>query len=88
MVSELSTKLEMNVHDVPSMWDWMDEFLSTGAFPHYDSYNAWSTPGRVGHFNQLIGGVKFNAVRQMPPDACVNAVPSCGFSCCGIVRGS
>ena len=57
-------------------------------FPHYDSYNAWSTPGRVGHFNQLIGGVKFNAVRQMPPDACVNAVPSCGFSCCGIVRGS
>merc|ERR1719305_516680 len=73
MVNELSTKLEMNVHDVPSMWDWMDEFLSTGAFPHYDSYNAWSTPGRVGHFNQLIGGVKFNAVRQMPPDACVNA---------------
>eukprot|EP00929_Paragymnodinium_shiwhaense_P101447 TRINITY_DN6453_c0_g1_i1.p1 TRINITY_DN6453_c0_g1~~TRINITY_DN6453_c0_g1_i1.p1 ORF type:complete len:1133 (+),score=323.86 TRINITY_DN6453_c0_g1_i1:100-3498(+) len=60
------------IHDIPSMWDWMDtSFLSVtlkndlANFPY---------PGRLESYNQIIGGIQLKKT-DIPRGECNQAVP-------------
>jgi len=63
VIGEVSTYLWRDVHDVPSMWAWIEDQYAGGALPHHPRNVPWSVPGRIGHFNQIIGAVQFNINR-------------------------
>jgi Ca2+-binding EF-hand superfamily protein len=62
--------LQKYVHDIPSMWDWMDTSF-IGVFLENDLVN-FPYPGRLESYNQIIGGVQLKKT-DVPPANCAQS---------------
>jgi Ca2+-binding EF-hand superfamily protein len=59
--------LQKYVHDIPSMWDWMDTSF-IGVHLKQDLAN-FPYPGRLESYNQIIGGIQLKKI-DIPPAPC------------------
>mmetsp|Transcript_94736 Transcript_94736/g.203489 ORF Transcript_94736/g.203489 Transcript_94736/m.203489 type:complete len:1171 (-) Transcript_94736:72-3584(-) len=52
------------VHDVPTLWQWMQTSMASAAFKN--DLNVWPYPGRIGSFNQMVGGIVLSKYEASP----------------------
>jgi hypothetical protein len=60
--------LMRDVHDIPTVWLWIEQSMASALFRQ--DLHAYPVPGRIAHFNQLVGGVALikHEVPEVPCD--------------------
>mmetsp|Transcript_146752 Transcript_146752/g.365968 ORF Transcript_146752/g.365968 Transcript_146752/m.365968 type:complete len:1169 (-) Transcript_146752:49-3555(-) len=62
------------VHDVPTLWQWMDSsFVSLHFKNADDELDTFPYPGRVASYNQIVGGVQLIKTQVASPEACMQS---------------
>merc|ERR1712032_1758505 len=62
------------VHDVPTLWQWMDSSFVSLHFKNADhEIDTFPYPGRVASYNQIVGGIELVKTQVTSPEPCAQS---------------